>query len=457
MTFKEKIIELSNREPVGKEKIPLPGGGKFLPYHEIPLEYLKFNFYNNRISTQAKEYRQIKAKELSQIPFEEANEIVENWIWDDRTSSNQDTLNNILEYGQMRPGIITSDGTVVGGNRRLTILRRINREQGKSIPFNAVILKDHTSEDKAFIKELEAKLQHAEDAKMEYSTIQPYLRVIEDMEDYVHKGLRTEKWVIKLLKPTFKGKTLDAMYGIGKLMQEYLEYVEMDNLWSRITIAEDLFIKLYTNYSNYSNKEKGGRIERSYDNDDLRNYKYRGFDLIRFRQNLSSKEEDSKKFNAKLIRDLYYKDSKDNSLFSNEKIFDKFNSTIEDAIDNVDIPSVEDLVENENGRLNETSAAEQIDKLWVSQVKNKFKEALGTAITGLDDNSNKNQPQKYLDFALSKLYNLVDEDVLIDKNSSVLTNDNMIQHLKSDNEIDDNLDKLHRIRKIVAQIIKEIG
>ena len=46
-----------------------------MPYHEIPLEYLKFNFYNNRISTQAKEYRQIKAKELSQIPFEEANEI----------------------------------------------------------------------------------------------------------------------------------------------------------------------------------------------------------------------------------------------------------------------------------------------------------------------------------------------------------------------------------------------
>ena len=117
------------------------------------------------------------------------------------------------------------------------------------------------------------------------------------------------------------------MYGIGKLMQEYLEYVEMDNLWSRITTAEDLFIRLYTNYSNYSNKEKGGRIERSYDNDDLRNYKYRGFDLIRFRQNLSSKEEDSKKFNAKLIRDLYYKDSKDNSVFSNEKIFDKFNST----------------------------------------------------------------------------------------------------------------------------------
>ena len=107
MTFKEKIIELSNREPIGKEKIPLPGGSKFLPYHEIPLEYLKFNFYNNRISTQAKEYRQIKGKELSQIPFKEANEIVENWIWNDRTSSNQDTLENILEYGQMRPGIIT--------------------------------------------------------------------------------------------------------------------------------------------------------------------------------------------------------------------------------------------------------------------------------------------------------------------------------------------------------------
>ena len=44
MTFKEKIIELSNREPVGKEKIPLPGGSEFVPYHKIPLEYLKFNF-----------------------------------------------------------------------------------------------------------------------------------------------------------------------------------------------------------------------------------------------------------------------------------------------------------------------------------------------------------------------------------------------------------------------------
>ena len=73
MTFKEKIIELSNREPVGKEKIPLPGGSEFLPYHKIPLEYLKFNFYNNRI---IKSKRVNLRSKLNQFAFHISNPLL---------------------------------------------------------------------------------------------------------------------------------------------------------------------------------------------------------------------------------------------------------------------------------------------------------------------------------------------------------------------------------------------
>lgn len=456
MSFVEELKKIRNTDPLGKERVPLPTGADELPFWNIPLEYLKFNYHNNRISTQAAEYAAIKGRKLSQIDFQKANEIVEKWIWSDRTKSNENTKANILEFGQMRPGIITSDGTVVGGNRRLTILRKINREQGKSLEFRAVILKDVNSDQISYIKELEAKLQHAEDAKQDYSPIQPYLRVLQDMEEYVDTGLKTEKWIINLLEPIFKGKSLKEMYGIGKLMREYLEYIKMDELWSRITTAEDLFINLYKNLRRYSNKDKGGNIERSYDEDEVLDYKIRGFDLIRFRQNLGKKDEESKDFNSKKIRSLYYTDSKEKSIFSDAKIFNTFNETIEKAVEEVNIPSVKDLVKTEKGRINDSEAAEQIDKLWTSKVKNKFKEAIGTAASKLEDKLDESQPKKFIDAALSKLYNLIDSDALLDRRSDVVLIEKIIKSLSNSNEKADNLNKLHNIRRITAETIKQI-
>lgn len=457
MSFTEKLKEIRQKDHLGKERVPLPTGADELPFWNVPLEFLKFNFHNNRISTHAKEYSAMHGKELSQIPYKEANEVVEKWIWNDRKERNEKTLQNIVEYGQMRPGIITSDGTVVGGNRRLTILRKINREQGKSLEFRAVILKDVTSDDISYIKELEAKLQHAEDAKMEYSAIQPYLRVVDDMEEFVQTGLKPKEWVTNLLSPMFKGKTLEEMYGIGKLMQEYLEYIEMDGLWSRITTAEDLFISLYRTHKRYSNKEKGGNIEREYDEDDLLDFKYRGFDLIRFNQNLTGKKDkEEKDYNTKALRSLYYVDSKEKTIFSDEKIFNRFNETVEQAVEEVEIPSVEELVDKEGGRINDSEAAQMIDKEWANQVRSKFKEAVGVAASKLGDKYDKNQPKKYIDFALSKLYNLIDEDALKDRNGKVVVDEETINHLMNENEIKDNIDKLHRIRKIVAEVIKQI-
>ena len=181
----------------------------------------------------------------------------------------------------------------------------------------------------------------------------------------------------------------------------------------------------------------------------------RGFDLIRFNQNLSSKDKDSRDYNAKALRSLYYTDSKEKTIFSDEKIFDKFNNTIQDCLDEVDIPTISELRKDKSID-NDSQAAEEIDRFWVEQVKDKIKEALGTASSDLDDNLNKNQPKKYIDVALQKLCRLINEESLTDRNGRVIVNEKLINFLKNESEIDDNLDKLHRIRKIVAEVIKQI-
>ena len=455
MSFEQKIKDISKREPLGKERVPLPTGADELPFWSIPLEYLKLNYFNNRISTYIKSMKQKNGKTLSQIPFKKANEIVEKWIWNDRTPNNEKTLKNILEYGQMRPGIITADGTVVGGNRRLTILRKINREEGRSLEFKAVILENVTTDNVSYIRELESKLQHAEDAKLEYNPIQPYLGVLTYMREEVENVKKTKEWITNLLEPTFKGKSLDDMYSIGILMEEYLEYIQMPDLWSRITTAEDLFIRLNASLKKY--KAKKGYIERDFDDDDVLDYKLRGFDLIRFNQNMNSNDKDKKELGTKNLRDLYFVDSRDKTVFSNEKIFNKFNETIIEALQETKTPTIEEVVKREGGLLDESEAAEKIDQLWAAQVKNKVKEAVGRASSSLDDGLNKTQPKKYLDYALQKLYNLANQDDLPDKNGKVVLIEETINHLKNEKELEDNIDKLHRIRKIVAEVIRQIG
>jgi len=420
--------------------------------YEIPPNLLRFNYLNGRIGTEAIEFKAVNATDLGDLSIDDANDIIHDWIWNKTEKYNKRTLEDIRDKSQIIPGVITRDGIVVDGNRRFMISRILNKE-GLNKQFKAIILDDTYSdggESEFQIKRLEAEIQMGQDEKVKYGAIEPYLRIMDFVDNYI-ESTSSQMTYDELCKIMNIKNIQEAKkkYRIGKLMLEYLEYIGFDKMWSRLENTEDLFIKLEFMYKMYTSGS-GGKAGWERDDDDIKNYKYLGFDLIRWNYNADTKLKDG--WDSKKIREKYFKNSQEKAIFSKKRIWDEFNENLE-PIDEIEVPKLNDIVKEEG--LSHSDAAKKIDAIWAHKVSPLFKEALGKAESKLLDNENKNRPEEFLRDALGKLTNLIDEN-LFDSSGQIEFKENLLNLLQGEDKIQRNYNYANNIRKISEALKKTL-
>lgn len=158
-----------------KEKINLNGETKLLDVYKVDISTLFYNDENGRIATFMAEYKAKHGSELKDLSFDEYNDVIMNFV---KKSGNAEkykiTKEDIRSNGQMKTGIILSDGRVIDGNRRFTCLRELYEEtkDEKYKYFECIILDVPTSvaEIKA-VKALELRYQFGEDQREDYNPI----------------------------------------------------------------------------------------------------------------------------------------------------------------------------------------------------------------------------------------------------------------------------------------------
>lgn len=438
-------------EQVGTYPIYYKGDIRNMPVYEIPINLLRFNYLNGRIGTEVIEFTQVNGTDLKELSVDDVNEKIHNWIWEKSKADNENTLKDIRDKKQIIPGIITRDGIVVDGNRRFMIARKLNKE-GLNRQFRAIILDDTYSDggEKEFqIKRLEAEIQMGQDEKVSYGAIEPYIRVMDFVDNFIEAASPQmdyeELCKIMNIKDVSKVK---AIYRIGKLMLEYLTYIGFDNMWSRLENTEDLFIKLENIHRLYSIGK--GVTGWTFDDDDIYDYKTYGFDLIRWNYNAEKKEKGN--WDSKKIRERYFKNSRDKAIFSNSKIWSDFTANLE-TLEDIVIPNLEDIVNKEG--LSHADAAKKIDKLWAEKASSAFKTALGIADSKLKDKENDDKPEQFLRDAFDKLANLINED-LFESTGIVELNEKLLSILKDENRIESNYKYVDKIRKISETLKKEL-
>src|SRR5690606_5940343 len=127
---------------------------------------------------------------------------------------NEETLNNILKNKQQKFGVITNDGRVIDGNRRVAILKKIyyseegtykniNRDNFKY--FEAVILSDDIDDEE--IQILETKLQMGEDEKVDYNPIEKYIKI-----DKLYRLNKDYKEIASLINSIKNEKEAEEMH-----------------------------------------------------------------------------------------------------------------------------------------------------------------------------------------------------------------------------------------------------
>lgn len=449
--IEEEIRKIKIGKPVGTYPLFYKGETRNREVYEIPTSLLRFNYLNGRIGTEVIEFTQVNGTDLSELSVDEANETIHKWIWEKTESDNKKTLADIKAKNQIIPGVITRDGIIVDGNRRFMIARELNK-QGLNRQFRAIILDDTYSDggEKEYqIKRLEAEIQMGQDEKVGYGAIEPYIRVMDFVDNFIDvKSPRMtyeELCTVMSIKNVSKAK---AIYRIGKLMLEYLEYIGFNKMWSRLENTEDLFIKLENIHKLYS--EGKGIAGWSFDEDDIYNYKIFGFDLIRWNYNADSKQKGS--WDSKKIRERYFKNSKDKAIFSNPKIWADFTGNLE-SIEDIEVPDLEEIVTKEG--LSHADAAKKIDRIWAEKASSAFKSALGIADSKLKDKENNDKPEQFLKDALDKLVNLINED-LFEANGTVELNKKLLIILQEENRVESNYKYIDKIRKIAETLKKEI-
>lgn len=295
-----------------------------------------------------------------------------------------------MKNGQQRYGIVTSDGTIVDGNRRAMLLNRLfhkRDELGYSYAqvercqyFLAIILPGDAEEKD--IQQLETIYQMGEDDKLDYNPIEKYLKCKElkrlgfSEEDIA--GFMSEK----------PGKIKEWLK-ILALMEEYLQEYGYDGIYTRLEKTEGPFVDLQDYLASYAKRGANVRnMDWAYSDSDISDLKLVCFDYIRAR------------YEGKEFRDIA-KTGKEGSIFFFKELWDDFLKQHQENTP-VDEETVDELRQRCPGE-DLSLLLRQRDNAWVEQAKGKLKGNLNRFSRRLEDRRDANKPADLLERALSAL------------------------------------------------------
>lgn len=259
----DEILKRDKDDPHGRQDIPWQDELVPMPVFKIPLDYLIYNKYNGRILSRTKSLesqgRQINTE------LDEDRKLIERLLMESNPGRNKQTLNSITKLGQEKVGIITRDGIIIDGNRRAMLLRK----SGKSDYFKTVVLDVTLEEDPLEIEKLETTYQMGEDEKLGYNPIEKYLKA---------KGLEARGVEIDKIKDWMgeSESTIKEYLAVMKIMDDYLDYLGCNGIYTQLDGREDQFISLTKWLGNFYGEGSRKAFDGYKDNDvdDLKNISY---------------------------------------------------------------------------------------------------------------------------------------------------------------------------------------
>lgn len=387
--------------------------------YQIPFDFLVFNKYNGRILSMTKSFER-QFYELDPSKPEDSDKISD-FLWESKADRNKSTSEDLKHWGQKRYGIVTRDGVIIDGNRRASILKRnynANPTKYQSY-FLAVILDDVldgiNSRD---IMQLETTYQMGEDEKLDYNPIEKYLKCQQLVENNF-----TPKQIAEMMGE--KEPKVKEWLEILGLMDEYLDSLQYNGIYTRLEKREGQFVDL----NNYLNKYSDGTalVQWNYDKEsDVSDLKLVCFDYIRAQ------------YEGKDFRSIA-KPGQD-SFFCKESVWKKFFEEHNNLINPINsTEKTPDELRKENPDAPLSKLLKLRDDAWTDKAKGLMRGNLNKTIRILEDANEANAPLKLISRAINTLEQVNTEN-------PAFYNDNEIENL------------LKRVNELVwnfKQVIKE--
>ncbi|WP_302853605.1 hypothetical protein [uncultured Slackia sp.] len=377
----KKIIEES--EPISTGvALRYQGETKRVCVYRIPLDFLVYNKYNGRISSRVKAYERLNHELNSEN--DEDRELIEKLLWESKVERNRKTMEDLVENGQMRHGIVTADGVIIDGNRRASLLNRAYRERDKHkwSPvdvdkcryFNAIILpQDAGPRD---IQQLETTYQMGEDDKLDYNPIEKYLKV----RDLTDVGFDIDEIAKMMNESTADIKKWQRTL---VLMDEYLETLGYEDMYPMLDRVEDQFLSLSKGLKDWQDRSVLAKANWEYSDADIDDLKVIAFDYIRY-------EQEGKEFRR------ICKPGKEGSIFQDRLIWESFRDTHFETMDAIAEESVDEEIAHAHADIDVVDVLRARDSKWKSEISDSFKNNLKYSVRRLDDRMEDAKPKEIL-------------------------------------------------------------
>ena len=214
--------------------------------YRLPLDLLFYNVENGRF---ASEYLALKKQLKRSLKPEDLNDIkeIEKMLRNQSSAKTEWLKNNLKEFGQEEPGIITHDGYVINGNRRMSVLKLLASEDPKYNYMNVGRLPENVTE--SDIYKIELGKQMAREQKLDYGPINELLKIQHGLDS----GLNVEQIASTI---GFTKEEIEEKIDRLELIKEYLEFIKQPENFKEAENKDNHFINLQEQLFSKSRKKK---------------------------------------------------------------------------------------------------------------------------------------------------------------------------------------------------------
>lgn len=203
----DAYIQEHSEAEVGNWQLVIGGKKEILPYYKFPIKSLLcYNINNGRFSME-KQQKEAELNRKLDSTNEDDEKIITQILIDLDKEKTELLKDDIRRNEQMEPGVISHDGFVINGNRRMAILMQLHEENssGKWEYLQAVRLPSSVSERDLW--RIEAGLQLSMGKVLDYHPVNVLLKIKQgykaglkpkEIADALYG--RTEDWVKESLK-----------------------------------------------------------------------------------------------------------------------------------------------------------------------------------------------------------------------------------------------------------------
>lgn len=391
---KQKIRSITQGQPF----VTAVGTGKRLLYRgstqefrivEIPMEFLVLNVENGRIASLVKSFE--KEHRTLHPEVEEDAVILSQFLYEAHDKQNDRTKADLKKNGQLEAGIVTSDGIIVDGNRRFSLMWAIAHdpsstpdEKARCAVFRTVVLPEDADEKE--ILRLETSFQMGTDEKVGYNAIEKYLHA-RDMKD---QGFSIQD--ITEYMGYDKTSEVDVLLEVMDLIDEYLLWCDCDGIYTRLPRGfEDDLLKLNTACKKIRSGNIGwipsDKLEEA--ENDLKSVCY---DYIR----LNMKSDDGFDFRA-------IASTANNNFLINEDVWKKFVEDWQSAVNNVTEDDIDEVLDGRKSMNDTKRLLDARDNKWREKTKDGLKEAFTNAANVVENKKERDKPGQLIKRAANAL------------------------------------------------------